>query len=710
METAYPDGLAHALGRLDGLLRETVARVLAAYGSATADDPFRGLYISRGDISRLLDNWDAHPVFAAAEGSGVPALLDGLGQDSRLRRLARAYGLCEADLWLVVIALAPEVDLRYERLYAFLQDDVSRRRPSVDLALTLLSADPAEKLARQGRLTGDAPLVRHGLIGLPAEAQSIRWPLPACSLVLDRAVVQHLLGRDELIAETRDFTELLRGEEAEALPAEVIPPAIRLLPRLVAESVEGGTEPLRLYFSGPPGAVKRRTALALAADAGRSLVAVDLEAATRGDADWPRAVLQEASLREAVLYAEPYDALLGEERTAQRLRWNRAVAAHVGASITSGTSKALPPGLDAMRTVSVAFPLPAAPDRRAYWQRCLERAGVRLPAPGLDVLSGRYRLTFDQIESAVSLATTRAHWLDAPDASPSLTDLSSAARAQSDPALGELAHAIEPVHGWADLVLPEDTIRLLGELCRQVECRQRVLHDWGFGRRLSLGRGTAALFAGPSGTGKTTAAEIIAAELGLGLYKIDLAGVVSKYIGETEKNLQRIFAAAENANAVLFFDEADALFGKRSEVRDSHDRYANIEIAYLLQRMESYEGVAILATNLRQNMDDAFVRRLQFVVDFPFPDEQQRADIWRLHFPREAPRDDALDFPLLARQFRMTGGSIKNAVLAAAYLAAAEDRSIGMRDLLHATAREHAKAGRVLVAEDFAAFGGVGAQ
>ncbi|GGN94451.1 ATPase AAA [Streptomyces albiflavescens] len=704
MESAYPKDLGHALGRLDSLLRDTVARVLAAYGSATADDPFRGLYISRGDITRLLDNWDAHPVFTASNRPGAPALLDGLSQDSRLRRFARAFGLGEVDLWLVVIALAPEVDLRYERLYAFLQDDVSRRRPSVDLALTLLSATPAEKLARRAHLVGDAPLVRHGLIALPSEAQSIRWPLPACSLVLDSAVVQHLLGRDELTADAGDFTELLRGEDAEALPPEVMPAAVRLLPQLISEACEVGAEPLHLYFSGPPSSVKKRTALALATEAGRPVVAVDLETATRGDEDWPRAVLREASLRGAIVYAEPYGALLGEEATAQRLLWNRTLAAHGGVSIISGTSGALPPGFDAARIVPVDFPLPEAPDRRAYWNRCLDRSGVRLSAPGLDVLAGRYRLTYDQIESATTLATTRVHWLNGPDSAPSLTDLSTAARAQSDPALGELAHAIEPVHGWSDLVLPEDTIRLLDELCRQVECRQRVLHDWGFGRRLSLGRGTAALFAGPSGTGKTTAAEIIAAELGLGLYKIDLAGVVSKYIGETEKNLQRIFAAAENANAVLFFDEADALFGKRSEVRDSHDRYANIEIAYLLQRMESYEGVAILATNLRQNMDEAFVRRLQFVVEFPFPDEEQRADIWRLHFPPEAPHDEALDLPLLARQFRMTGGSIKNAVLAAAYLAAADDRPIGMGDLLHATAREHAKAGRVLVGEDFAAF------
>ena len=178
------------------------------------------------------------------------------------------------------------------------------------------------------------------------------------------------------------------------------------------------------------------------------------------------------------------------------------------------------------------------------------------------------------------------------------------------------------------------------------------------------------------------AAEVIANELGLDLYKIDLSGVVSKYIGETEKNLDRIFTAAENANAILFFDEADALFGKRSEVRDAHDRYANIEIVYLLQKMEQYEGIAILATNLRQNMDDAFMRRLQFIVEFPFPDEAHRRQIWQVLFPAEAPREEEIDFDFLAKQFRLSGGNIKNIVLGAAFLAAANGGRIGMEQLM----------------------------
>ena len=218
----------------------------------------------------------------------------------------------------------------------------------------------------------------------------------------------------------------------------------------------------------------------------------------------------------------------------------------------------------------------------------------------------------------------------------------------------------------------------------------------GFYHKLSLGKGVTALFAGPSGTGKTMAAEIIANELGLDLYKIDLSGVVSKYIGETEKNLDRIFAAAENANAILFFDEADALFGKRSEVRDSHDRYANIEISYLLQKMEEYEGIAILATNLRQNLDESFVRRLAFTVHFPFPDEDSRRRIWAGIWPARTPLAPETDMDRLARRFKLSGGNIKNVALAAAFLAAGDGNLVTMEHLIHATRREYQKMGKVL--------------
>ena len=222
--------------------------------------------------------------------------------------------------------------------------------------------------------------------------------------------------------------------------------------------------------------------------------------------------------------------------------------------------------------------------------------------------------------------------------------------------------------------MPERQLELLQSISAYLRHRDRVLSDWGYDKSVARTQGLKVLFAGESGTGKTMAAQVLAAELGLELFRVDLATIVSKYIGETEKNLDRIFGAADGSNAILFFDEADALFGKRSEVSDSHDRYANIEVAYLLQKMEGYAGAVILATNFRRNIDDAFVRRLDFVIDFPFPEAEDRKRIWRLLLPDEAPLAEDIDIDFLATQFKLSGGSIRNCSLSAAFQAADDDR------------------------------------
>ena len=385
-----------------------------------------------------------------------------------------------------------------------------------------------------------------------------------------------------------------------------------------------------------------------------------------------------------------------------------------GITVLAGTQPWLPPGRGPVGAITVPFPVLDHDQRRACWRSELAHAGATLDAGDVDDLADRFRLTPRQIADAAATARNRALWRadgERPgSAQPTLDDLFAAARGQSGHDLAALARKITPNYTWDDIVLPDDSKAQLRELCQRVAHGPRVLGEWGFERKLSLGKGVTALFAGPSGTGKTMAAEVIASELGLDLYKIDLSGVVSKYIGETEKNLERIFSAAEDANAILFFDEADALFGKRSEVRDSHDRYANVEISYLLQRMEQYGGIAILATNLRQNLDDSFVRRLAFTVHFPFPGEEDRLRIWRGIWPNVRPDVKLLaadvDVAFLAHQFKLSGGNIKNIALAAAFLAAAEPEpdpangngsgKVAMKHLFHATQREYQKLGKTL--------------
>ncbi|MEW6493620.1 MAG: ATP-binding protein [Cyanobacteriota bacterium] len=267
-------------------------------------------------------------------------------------------------------------------------------------------------------------------------------------------------------------------------------------------------------------------------------------------------------------------------------------------------------------------------------------------------------------------------------------------RSQSRPNLNDLAQHIETSATWDDLVLPERERQVLVDIAAHVRQRSKVYENWGFAGKSGRGLGISALFAGPSGTGKTMAAEVLARTLQLDLYRIDLSSVVSKYIGETEKNLRRVFDAAEAGGAILLFDEADAIFGKRSEVKDSHDRYANMEVSYLLQRMEAYRGLAILTTNLKDAMDTAFLRRIRFVVKFPFPDANQRAEIWRRIFPKNTPTEE-LDFGKLSR-LNVTGGNIRNIALNAAFLAADAEESVGMKHLLRSAQSEYAKLERPL--------------
>jgi vesicle-fusing ATPase len=331
---------------------------------------------------------------------------------------------------------------------------------------------------------------------------------------------------------------------------------------------------------------------------------------------------------------------------------------------------------------SVRLPSPA--EARELWSDAL---GDHALASPIEEIAQHFRLSAEAMD-AVARELSAAHEDD-----PAVT-LRRLCRERARVRLEGLAERIDPAAIWDDLVLPAGHLDLLREIVRHVRHRTQVYERWGFGERTTRGLGVTALFAGESGTGKTLAAEVLAGELALDLYRIDLAATVSKYIGETEKNLRRLFDAAEASGAVLLFDEADALFGKRGEVKDGHDRYANLEVAYLLQRMESYSGLAILTTNLRSNLDRAFLRRLRFVVQFPFPDAEQRAEIWRRTFPAAAPLD-GIDAAGLAR-LTVSGGSIRAIALSAAFAAAEEGAAITPQHVLHAARVEYAKADRAL--------------
>jgi hypothetical protein len=695
-----------ALQRLDALLEQAVHAAKAQFGTEGNDDLYRGLYVSKDEFDRLL----AHEPGALAFGlngktpaAGVPDLPR---EESRISWLQTVRNLSSFDVDVILIALAPELDRRYERLYAYLQDHVSYHRPSIELALNLLCPDVVAKLERRRHFDPDGPLLRFNVIQLVPPPNQDSPTFLAQQLMLDRQIVRFLLHQDTLDERLVPFAELLNPLDNLA-EAPLAPEQKQWLLSLIEQAWESG-QPLRLYFQGLPGTGKRRTIAGLAGALGQPLLVVDLARALANPAnlrEMLQIVFRQAWLHNALLYLEGADTLHDERNLAVCKQLLSLLAADSGVTVLSGTQAWTLAAPKPLGLIPIRFDRPNLVQRRTYWQTNLAEHGLTVSSAELDRLAGRFRLTAPQIAEA---ALTAHHTIHLRPAVPVQTGqikshdprlieaLFAAARAQSSQQLADLAYKISPHYRWADLILPEDSLRQLHEICQRVAHHHRVFENWGFEHKLSLGKGVNALFAGPSGTGKTMAAEIIANELGLDLYKIDLSGVVSKYIGETEKNLNRIFSAAENANAILFFDEADALFGKRSEVRDSHDRYANIEISYLLQKMEEYEGLSILATNLHKNMDNAFVRRLAFTVHFPFPDEASRRRIWHGIWPSEAPLGADVDLNSLARQFKLAGGNIKNIALAAAFLAIEADSVITMAQLRQAVRREYQKMGKTL--------------
>jgi hypothetical protein len=671
--------IRHLLGRLavvEATVRSRVARRRAA--DPNPDDPFRGLYLSDEHVDALLANAPA-PVAIDETANGLLRNVEHEadlacveGHDLRLRRLAKAFELIEFDIAVLLIALAPDLDPRFEHLFGYLQDDVTRRRASVGLALELTGVSPVDAEARY-RLSESGLLAEMRLITFE---ESERHFLTRALRVPDR-VVSHLLGDDRpdpLVAELVTKPPEVDVEAADAL----------------ARAVSRGAR--FCYLRGGSDA----PSFSLAADAlsrtGLSTLVLDLGRLTPGDdrAEIAAAAIREARLWGTCLVAGPIECLGEQEIAALRVltehRWPVVLTGMCGWD----------PAWSCEAPLVVDVPAASPSQRERVWRASLDGSSFSGVDPSSATAS--FRLGVAQIRSAAASARLIAASADRPITA---SDLRAAARAQNSARLERLARRIEPQVGWSDIVLPNDILGELHELAARVRHRDVVLGDWQMRRGGGRGRGVTALFAGESGTGKTLAAEVVAGEFGLDLYTIDLSTVVDKYIGETEKNLDRIFAEAENVNGLLFFDEADALFGRRSEVRDAHDRYANVEVAYLLQRFDAFDGTAILATNLRSNVDEAFTRRLDSIVEFPMPDEDHRRRLWEVCLGSVAPRRADLDIGFCARSFQLSGGNIRNVAVAAAYLAADAGREIQMGDLIRGIELEYRKLGRLLVESEF---------
>lgn len=618
-------------------------------------------------------------------------------EDSALNTLSTAYELSPFERDTLVLCAGVELDSRFAALCAEAQGDPQRPFPTFSLALAALPD------AHWTALTPEAPLRRARLIELGTGSALTLRPLR-----IPERVLHYLLG-----VETLD--EKLNGLAENVTDSNELVPSHRLLvDRIITVLTQRGRHsdpfaaPPVIQLCGEDASGKRAVAAAACEAVGRKLCAMPAEVLPANFAEMDELLTlwnREGILRSAGLLLECDELDMSDVQRMAALRG--FIERSKGILVLATRDR-----IRVRHRVMVAFDVhrPGAEEQRHLWRQALGSAGVRLNGQ-IDVLASQFNVSAATIRAAGAEALG---WLAReetggptdkalPDSDP--RSISSPAadigeilwqscRVQARPRLSDVAQYIEPVADWDELVLPDTQKRILQDIAAHARQRAKVYETWGFAGKGSRGLGMSALFAGASGTGKTMAAEVLAQELRLDLYRIDLSSVVSKYIGETEKNLRRVFDAAEEGGAILLFDEADALFGKRSEVKDSHDRYANIEVSYLLQRMESYRGMAILTTNMKSALDTAFLRRLRFIVQFPFPDALQRAEIWRRVFPRETPTE-GLNIGNLAR-LNVAGGNIRSMALNAAFLAADAGEPVRMAHILRAAQSECAKLEKTL--------------
>ena len=589
--------------------------------------------------------------------------------DSRpaLEVLCATFRLTTFERALLLLCAGMELESQFAGLCARAADDSSRPWPTFSLGLAALP-EP-----HWSALSPNAPLRHWRLIDVQTQSG---MPLTVSPLRIDERILNYLAGLHHV-------DERLIGFIEPVAPAEELTPSQQALAQTITTAWSRATGELPLLqICGADEFTRRAIATSGCANAGLHCFSVGAEVIPANTSEleglirlWER----EAALTSSALYVDADSLDSNDKRSEAAVR---RFLERVRSPLFLSTNYRWRPLRRPMLTIDAQKP--TTDEQRKIWEEAIgDEASARLNGH-IGNLAAQFNLNGPAIRASVFEAVNNA------DSHESLADeLWVSSRSQARLRLDDLAQRIDPIAKWHDLVLPPDELNQLHEIGAHVAHRATVYDSWGFGAVSARGLGISALFSGSSGTGKTMAAEVLANALSLDLYRIDLSSVVSKYIGETEKNLRRVFDAAEEGGAILFFDEADALFGKRSEVKDSHDRYANIEINYLLQRMEQYRGLAVLATNRKGDLDPAFLRRVRFVVNFPFPDIALRAEIWRRIFPAGTPLDD-LDVSKLAR-LKVAGGNIRNIALNAAFLAAAANERVGMSHVQRAARAECAK-------------------
>jgi hypothetical protein len=608
--------------------------------------------------------------------------------------LQQLFDLGYHEIQILIIAIAPVVDSKYEKIYAYSNDSVSRKNPSIQLLYKLFCKSPDEIAILRELLNPFYPLIYWKMIHFAgnegANAASTMFEI-------DGRIAEFLLGDNRIdkgVAKSIYFIE--SHSKSPYIPPELLKEKINSVIEYAGHSKN---VPLNVLCTGDSGISKMDASFFIARHQGFPLLYVKItpESHLQSKENFLK-IIREALFFQSAVFFDCDDDVPDNiyNKISLFLECVDNLPFPIFLSMKEDKNKKLLGGSG--RFFHLHFALPDRIDRAEIWHRHI-RGNVEVNGTKIENIVDQFHFSEEQIQNAVTVAKRNSVLRS--DGEFTMADLLYGCQSQCNSNLNTMGVKLQYNYTLDDLVLPADRIEHLKEIVDQHKNRIQVLHQWGFSKKVSYGNGLCVLFSGPSGTGKTMAASIIAKELKLDVYKIDLSSIVSKYIGETEKNLSRIFSEASLSNAILFFDEADALFGKRSEVKDAHDRYANIETSYLLQKMEEYEGITILASNFRQNMDNAFLRRIHFIVEFPFPDKNLRKMLWQKMFPKEAPLDPGIDHDFLSEKMELTGGNIKNMALAAAYLASAQSENIQMKHIVKAAKREYQKLGMPFIKSEF---------
>ncbi|MDX2091775.1 MAG: ATP-binding protein [Kofleriaceae bacterium] len=608
---------------------------------------------------------------------------------SALATLARLLELSELDLAIIAVLLAPELDPELERAYCFALDDFTRKRPDVGFVARLCGRGDLDRETQVIARLNDGPL-RRSLVVSIANAPEVAFTMRQVRLA------------DRVVNASRGLVDCIDDAVRTTCRVAAAPMAIDdvVMPTKVKGDVRRAIierPDARVLLSGRVGTGRGTLVEAIGGELGRDVVRIDARRPhgdTSSGFEGMRIAIREAVLRDAIAVVAIGEMIAGDAGNSIAVEVRDAigdVAIPVVFTATEGASwlSHVFPTL-----VELVVPTPTLAERTLLWQRAL--VGTDLSQADASAVAGRYDLSAAAISHAARRATNAARVRDGGRVT--TEDLGAAARSMFSHRLGSLAQRVPVGFRWEDLVLPDDTLAQVVEVVRYAEQRPFLLEEWGFAGKLPYGRGVSAILAGPPGTGKTMVAQLLAHELGYDLFRVDLSQIVNKYIGETEKNLGRVFDEAASAHAVLFFDEADALFARRTEVKSSNDRYANLEVNYLLQRMETFDGVTLLATNLDEAIDAAFRRRVRFTIIFDLPDEHERERLWRSMFPSQTPLAPSIEWRKVARAFEMSGGHIKKAALRAALAAATATprRSLTTDDIVRAAAAEYREMGRVV--------------